>query len=384
MMETYFASAEKSDAGQLQQELKSISNNAFINQLMVVVDGLVAVLNANRQILVVNDTLLNTLGLGWQQSVLGLRPGEAIGCNYAHLMEGGCGTSEFCPSCGVAISIVTCQSTRKPIKRVCSIAATRNGQPRDLYFMVHARPFDFGDHNFILLFLQDISRQQELSILERVFFHDINNSLMGLITAGDLLAQSANQEDPATNRMAKFIRHFGVRLTQDVAMLRNINKSGIEDYRALKDWIEIKSIVNEVKQVMSQHPSSEGKQLEIENHAGKQLLFSDINIVQRILCNMIINAFEATPQGQSIRFMADVRTDKVVFQVWNKSAIDKHIGNRIFQRNFSTKGEFGRGLGTYSMKLFGEHVLGGKVYFTSRDEEGTTFYFVLPLKPAGK
>jgi sensor histidine kinase regulating citrate/malate metabolism len=51
------------------------------------------------------------------------------------------------------------------------------------------------------------------------------------------------------------------------------------------------------------------------------------------------------------------------------------ISNRLFQRNFSTKSEAGRGIGTYSMKLFGEKVLGGKVSFTSSEEDGTLFKF---------
>jgi sensor histidine kinase regulating citrate/malate metabolism len=51
------------------------------------------------------------------------------------------------------------------------------------------------------------------------------------------------------------------------------------------------------------------------------------------------------------------------------------IANRIFQRNFSTKAQAGRGVGTYSMKLFGEKILGGKVSFTSSREDGTVFKF---------
>jgi sensor histidine kinase regulating citrate/malate metabolism len=51
---------------------------------------------------------------------------------------------------------------------------------------------------------------------------------------------------------------------------------------------------------------------------------------------------------------------------------------RIFQRNYSTKSDSGRGLGTYSMKLFGETYLGGKVDFTSSESEGTTFHLRLP------
>jgi sensor histidine kinase regulating citrate/malate metabolism len=37
----------------------------------------------------------------------------------------------------------------------------------------------------------------------------------------------------------------------------------------------------------------------------------------------------------------------------------------------------GRGIGTYSMKLFGEKYLKGKVWFTSSAENGTSFFFEL-------
>ena len=53
---------------------------------------------------------------------------------------------------------------------------------------------------------------------------------------------------------------------------------------------------------------------------------------------------------------------------------------RIFQRNFSTKAEAGRGIGTYSMKLLGEDVLGGEVGFTSSEKDGTVFRLLHPIR----
>lgn len=50
---------------------------------------------------------------------------------------------------------------------------------------------------------------------------------------------------------------------------------------------------------------------------------------------------------------------------------------QIFQRSFSTKGR-GRGIGTYSIKLFTEKYLEGKVSFTSKEGEGTVFTVELP------
>jgi len=55
----------------------------------------------------------------------------------------------------------------------------------------------------------------------------------------------------------------------------------------------------------------------------------------------------------------------------------KEIQLQLFKRSFSTKG-IGRGIGTYSMKLFGEKYLKGRVGFESTEENGTTFFIEIP------
>ena len=52
---------------------------------------------------------------------------------------------------------------------------------------------------------------------------------------------------------------------------------------------------------------------------------------------------------------------------------------QVFQRSFSTKGA-GRGLGTYSIKLFSERFMRGRVFFTSTPEAGTTFTAAYPVE----
>ncbi len=72
--------------------------------------------------------------------------------------------------------------------------------------------------------------------------------------------------------------------------------------------------------------------------------------------------------------------DAISFSVWNRRPIPEAIALRVFQRYFSTKAEYGRGIGTYMMKKLGEEVLGGKVTFASTEEGGTQFRITLPLR----
>jgi sensor histidine kinase regulating citrate/malate metabolism len=94
---------------------------------------------------------------------------------------------------------------------------------------------------------------------------------------------------------------------------------------------------------------------------------------------MITNALEATAEEGIVKVWLEQKDGLLSFCMWNRQVIPPHIALRVFQRNFSTKEGAGRGIGTYSMKLFGEKILGGQVSFTTSPEEGTVFRFSLPL-----
>jgi signal transduction histidine kinase len=94
---------------------------------------------------------------------------------------------------------------------------------------------------------------------------------------------------------------------------------------------------------------------------------------------MLINAFEATDTGRAVRFWLDCGKKDLTFCVWNHKPIPESMRGRIFQRNYTTKTGNGHGLGTYSMKFFGETLLGGEVSYESSETKGTVFRLVIPL-----
>ena len=102
--------------------------------------------------------------------------------------------------------------------------------------------------------------------------------------------------------------------------------------------------------------------------------------VRQMVHNLVKNALEATPHGEEVRLACTRGWSSIIFSVHNPGCIPRSVQLQIFQRSFSTKGK-GRGIGTYSMKLFGERYLQGRVWFFSSEEKGTTFYLSLPLSP---
>ena len=110
-------------------------------------------------------------------------------------------------------------------------------------------------------------------------------------------------------------------------------------------------------------------------------VITDKQILQRVLGNMLKNALEATLPGETVTLSCIDNGETVTFTVNNSEVMPNEVQLQVFQRSFSTKGEPGRGIGTYSMKLFGERYLKGRVDFVSQASVGTTFRLALLKKP---
>lgn len=376
---TYFAPARRSSPEALEQDIQTVSQSPLINSLLEITSGLLAVLNENRQIITVNSTLLHMLGCDNPHSILGLRPGEAIHCQHATDEAGGCGTSSFCRTCGAAISIVASMVENIPVEKYCIVTVDRQGAIIDLFLRVKCTPLYIENQRYLLLFLQDITVEQQHSMLERVFFHDIGNTVSALKLSSQLLKTTTDQEQQ--QELIDQIYDLSVQLNKDVEIQRVLSYRESHTYEVKFETVNIPAIQNDIQTIFSSHPVSVNKQLFIINHCRTNHLQTDPDLLKRILINIIINAFEASDKDQYVKLEMSDTSDTVIFSVWNAAAMSHDVGVRVFQRNFTTKSGSGRGLGTYAMKLFGETYLQGKVYFSSDPDKGTTFYLELPKTP---
>ncbi len=373
-MDTYFAPAERVNEKELVAEIEIVDNNPVIDGLLHSVSGLLAVLDEHRQILAINDSFLKMLGINDPSEALGLRIGEELQCIHAHEEPAGCGTTKFCSTCGAAIAIVSSLGQDKPVEKICALTRNTGEHKNDIFLLVKSHPIKIDGTKFLLLFMQDITVQQQRAALERTFFHDINNILTGVFAASDALTRGKDILD-----LIKFIRRSSLRLQKEVEIQRCLSESESGIYHPLQEEITTGQIQEELKLFFTTHPVKKNKHLEVSTTDSNLSIKTDISLLLRILSNMITNALEATDKEGTVQIWMKHDDSFITFYVKNSRAIPKDISRRIFQRNFSTKAATGRGIGTFSMKLFGEKVLGGQVDFTSSQEEGTIFRFSLPL-----
>ena len=373
-VETQFAPAQRTDRREFQNQLVDISQSPIMSALLKTVSGLLVVLNEDRQIVAINHAFLEAIGISNAEEVLGMRLGECLQCVHAHDPPNGCGTTPQCVTCGAAIAMMAAIKNDVIDEQVCALTSGNNGATSDICLLIRAHPIRVDDRRWILIFAQDITQEQFWMNLERVFFHDINNSLAALLGYSDLLAA-----DMPDSMEAQQIRAAAVRLNAEVSLQRALSSSRGAAYSLNKTNVPLSRIKRELNLLIDGHTSRINREL-IESWPEEEVSIStDLLLVSKVLGNMVINALEATSKGGLVRLMVDLRSDAVVWKVWNGAHISEKNQLRVFQRFFSTKSKAGRGLGTFSMKLFGEQYLGGQVYFTSDPSEGTTFFFRLPL-----
>jgi len=198
--------------------------------------------------------------------------------------------------------------------------------------------------------------------------------MLGILTgATELLAM----ESPSD--IADTVRKAAIRLKREVDIQRFLLQGESFDHNIVLRKVSTKEIIEELKTCFSTHPLCVDREIEFPEKYPEITFSTDVTLIIRILSNMIINALEAIDENKVVKVTLEKLYESLRFSVWNDGEIPPGVAVRIFQRNYSTKGEDGRGTGTYSMKLLGEKILKGKVTFFSSIEEGTTFTMVCPL-----
>lgn len=363
----------------LRRQIRIANSSPVVDALRRLAGGLLAVLNEQRQILAVNDSLLRAFGLEDQADALGLRLGDVVVCTHADKGPGGCGTSRYCASCGSAIAVAASLEDGRPTERQCALTVTRDGKEIDYYFDVRAESLKIDGEQFILLFLLDITLQQQRAALERIFFHDIG-SIIGALRLNCHLLDSQRDEMSA-GALATRLASLTTRLAREVEIQRAMAGEGHGLYQLAIQEVTVEEVIQNLWDTFVHYPSAQGKSLILPAEVPEYRFDTDISLLLRVLTNMLVNAFEATAEEGEVELGVDRSPEQVTFWIWNKGVIPDDVALHIFQRNFTTKQGDGRGLGTYMVKLFGEEYLRGKASFASSETKGTVFRISLPRKP---
>jgi hypothetical protein len=356
-------------------DVKLIYKTRYIKELLDSLPNITLLLNKNCQMVFANSAYFKGITPLNYSNKIGLQPGDLLECVYRFEDPGECGVTKFCKYCGLLEVVLKSQKTGSKAQGEARISSSINHETSASDFMVTASPLTINNKSYTLVYLVDISSEKRKAVLERIFFHDLLNK------AGGLSWFFENIEFPSgagkTKSMIEIATNLSSEIVEEINIYRSIMEAESGELKVV--WAELQSgevIENVVKQI-SCHTVSYEKHIKILPESEKVTILTDYYLLNRILINMLKNAFEATSRNGLVTISCRCIDSYVRFSVHNDRMMNEPISQQVFQRSFTTKGS-GRGLGTYSMKLLGEKYLNGRISFESNEEKGTSFWVDIP------
>jgi len=351
----------------------SFFNDAFLaRRLLDVMPGMVLVLNNYRQIVFANRAFNHLSGRSETESLVGSLVGDVLQCHVALDKDTVCGMTDTCESCGALVAMLSGLSGVDRVQE-CTLTQQDGIVAQHLTLRVWSTPLCFGGEEFVVLAGTDVSHERRRLALERTFFHDILNLVASIQGFAELMEIDESVDPMMVSRRIQSASQKVVEEIDAQRVLLAVEKGELKvDNHVLTSLDVLKDVI----ELYEGQEISRKRMLKIDDDVIRTSFISDATLLRRILGNMVKNALEASPEGYTVTLGVDKSTSGISFWVHNATVISASYHQRIFQRDFSTKGS-GRGLGTYSMKLLGPF-LSGNVSFDSSPECGTRFTLSLP------
>jgi two-component system sensor histidine kinase/response regulator len=177
--------------------------------------------------------------------------------------------------------------------------------------------------------------------------------------------------------------------TEDVfALLDNLlkwTKSQIGKLNTVMQDMDVVEVMDGVYEMFNIVAGLKKITLREEKPAGKLPVMADIDMIKTVGRNLLSNAIKFSPEDSEIVLRMEEKEGMAVVSVEDHgSGISEEGQKKLLHTDthfstFGTNNEEGSGLG---LLLCQEFIVrnGGKLWFTSKEGEGSTFYFSIPLK----
>ena len=241
-----------------------------------------------------------------------------------------------------------------------------------------------------LIVLSDVTDERAVEQLREdmthTMVHDLRNPLSNISSALTMVTDGMlGQVPPGQREVLEIAEHSAQRMIELVTAILDVSR--LESGRMPLEQRAF-NVADLVAQALAaQSTLANDKQIRLDRRIPSELppAWADVNLIERVLQNLIGNAIKFTPPNGVVQVAAiwEAAQARLIVQVSDTgSGIPPAIQSRLFQKFVSGgQAERGSGLGLAFCKLAVE-AHGGRIWVESTPGQGTTFSFSLAVAPS--
>lgn len=246
-----------------------------------------------------------------------------------------------------------------------------------------------GKVNFFVAIERDVSKEVQIDRAKTEFVslasHQLRTPLSAINWYSEmLLAGDAGKLNETQEQYIKEVYAGNQRMVDLVNALLNISRIDLGTFAIDPEPTDFCKLA--VSVLAEVQPMVKAKKMDVKNECEKDLplVNADPKLVRIIFQNLLTNALKYTPEkGEVAVIVAKQGKDILIKVTDNGYGIPEAQKNKIFTKLFRADNvrehdAEGTGLGLYMVKAIVEQS-GGKIWFESEENKGTTFFVTLPL-----
>jgi NtrC-family two-component system sensor histidine kinase KinB len=252
---------------------------------------------------------------------------------------------------------------------------------------VYARHVEFEEADSVQWILRDITERKELDALRddmtAMIYHDLRSPLGNIVSSLDMMSSFLPEQDGTLRSMLNIANNSTARIQRLINSLLDISR--LEAGQQILDQKAVDPIALMIEAIRDVQPSITGRSQVLERKTSTvlPLIWVDVDMIHRVLINLMENASKFTPVEGRIEILAETNGTHVKYSVRdNGPGIAEADKERIFEKFTRLRGgkerASGLGVGLAFCKLAVQGH-GGMIGLDSDVGKGTTFWLTLPV-----